>query len=102
MGASYMARWITAAELSKIFVVGSERLLEFARRGDLPCHWDQQGRALFDSEYASTLFRRRGVALAAHAEPHLGVLGSVRLGPAPALDPIERSESVKSRTTRAA
>jgi len=94
-------QWLSAAELSRMLVVGPERLLAYASRGDLPCKWNQQGKPLFDADYAATLFRGRGVALEATSPHFLGVLGSTRLGRAMPEAPASLAESATPRELRA-
>ena len=69
-----MTSWKTVTELSEDYLVGSDRLLGFARRGNLACRWLEDGTTLFDEAGVALLFRTR------HGNESLGTLGLARLG----------------------
>lgn len=69
-----MAKWTTAASISRRFLVGTERLLDYSRRGNLPMRTDPDGTVLYDEEIVQCLFRLRRAAPDAPVE-NLGVLG---------------------------
>jgi hypothetical protein len=69
-----MAKWTTAASISRRFLVGSERLFDFSRRGNLPMRTDADGTVLFDEEIVQCLFRLRRATPEAPSQ-NLGVLG---------------------------
>ncbi len=83
-----MANWMTAAEISARYVVGEQKLLAYAQRGNLPLMRQDGGATLFDESVVALYFRPRNAAAAQALPPNvrgLGVLGVSRLGdPAPA------------------
>lgn len=95
-----MATWKTAPELSRRYLVGAERLLDYSRRGNLPMRREADGTPLFDEDIVARLFRLRhalGVPLTSGA--NLGVLGETRLGTF-ALPTTESSREARRRALR--
>ena len=79
-----MAKWMTGPEISARYIASEQKLLDYARRGNMPMLRQDDGCILFDEEHAAILFRRRGPSPALSApgvdKPDLGVLGVARLG----------------------
>ncbi len=80
-----MANWMTVAEISARYVVGEQKLLAFAARGNMPMLRGEDGIIRFDEHHARMLFRPRDPAAAipvadTSGKPNLGVLGAARLG----------------------
>jgi hypothetical protein len=75
---------MTATDLSRRYLVGPDRLLEYSRRGNLPMSRSADGTILFDEDFVVRLFRSRSAAPAATDATSLAVLGSSRLGVATA------------------
>lgn len=75
-----MARWMTGTEVSERYSIGAQRLLEYSRRGDLPCYWTDSGEVMFDADTVALLFVPRSAELR-RTGPDLGTLGQLRLGP---------------------
>jgi hypothetical protein len=87
-----MATWKSAAELSRAYLVGAERLLEYSRRGNLPMSLADDGTALFDEEIVCRLFRSRRSAPPVNGQ-NLGVLGEARLGGASSEPPLSARDA---------
>ncbi len=81
---SSMGGWLSATELTRQNCVGEGRLLEHARRGNLPCRRDGQGQLHYDATLARRLFRPRTqattIALDQPAGAGFGILGQLTLG----------------------
>ena len=75
-----MANWLTADELSRLFVVQAETLLAYSARGNLGSRLDVQGQRVFSRRQVETLFSRRGDN-GLRVGAALGRLGQVRLEP---------------------
>jgi hypothetical protein len=79
-----MARWMTGSEISTRYIASEQKLLDYARRGNMPMLRRDDGSVLFDEEHAAILFRPRGpspgLAAPTEGEPNLSVLGASRLG----------------------
>lgn len=73
-----MSDWWSAKRISEQYVVGENRLMAFAARGNLPSVKDSDGRWLFDVEVVRSLFRCRDAAMAPELRP--GSLGAAVLG----------------------
>jgi hypothetical protein len=96
-----IANWKTAADISTRYLVGEQRLLAYAERGNLPLFRRPDGVVLFDESVVALYFRPRSAATAANDQsapsPNgLGIIGLSRLGEAP---PVERRR--KGRVARA-
>jgi hypothetical protein len=75
--------WVTIEAIAERYRVGTDRLLDYARRGNLPCRRVLDGETFVDEAVVATLFRPRSGAAVSYAEPtgpHLGILGIQRLG----------------------
>lgn len=72
-----MATWMTVSEISARYIVGEQKLLEFARRGSMPMVRRGDGVTLFDESFAGLVFRPRS---AGRCTSNLGVLGLTRIG----------------------
>ncbi len=74
--------WLSASELASRYCVGEARLLEHARRGNLRCRRDAQGKLHYEATAASRLFRTRVQAALPRtaAATNFGVLGQLTLG----------------------
>ncbi len=92
-----MARWMTGSEISARYIASEQKLLDYARRGNMPMLRQDDGSVLFDEGHAATLFRPRGpsplLAAPPGGKPNLGVLGVSQLGeraapPSPAAEPV--------------
>lgn len=76
-----MPTWMTAEQISTRLVVGAQRLLEYAKRGNLAMYRLEDGTVFFDGDAAANYFRpRNAVMQAAPDVQHMGVMGKVRLG----------------------
>ena len=79
-----MTNWMTGSEISARYIASEQKLLDYARRGNMPMFRQDDGSYLFDEAHAATLFRRRGpspmVDAPADGKPSMGVLGVSRLG----------------------
>ena len=79
-----MANWMTGSEISARYIASEQKLLDHARRGNMPMFRQDDGSILFDEEHAAILFRPRGPSPAlpapANGKPNLGVLGVSQLG----------------------
>ncbi|MFT3765645.1 MAG: hypothetical protein QM820_09035 [Minicystis sp.] len=79
-----MANWMTVSEISARYIVGEQKLLAYARRGNMPMMRCEDGSILFDGSYAAQLFRPRSpeaaITAPATGKPNMGVLGVSRLG----------------------
>jgi hypothetical protein len=73
-----MADWRSANHLSRKYLVSGERLLAYARRGNLPMLSDADGGLLYDEHFVQLLFRPRS-AVPSQPGANLGVLGQSRL-----------------------
>lgn len=75
--------WSTAAEITEIFSVGEQKLLQFSRRGNLASRLDATGVRFYSFEGVERLFPRRGsAALLPRSAAHFGTLGGLTLGAA--------------------
>jgi hypothetical protein len=75
-----MPTWMTAKQISARLTVGEDRLLEYAKRGNLAMYRMDDGSILFDAEGAARYFRSRIAAASRVPEmQNMGVLGSSRL-----------------------
>jgi hypothetical protein len=70
-----MAKWVTAAEIAKRYLVGETRLREYCQRGNLPIWRRGDECVLYDEEVVGKLFRLR-----TGDQRSLAVLGISRLG----------------------
>jgi hypothetical protein len=83
-----MANWMTAVEISARYIVGEQKLLAFAARGNMPMLRGEDGIIRFDAHHAAMLFRPRDpaaalpIAVDTSGKPNLGILGVTRLGEA--------------------
>jgi hypothetical protein len=84
-----MAKWMTGAEISARYITSEQKLLDYARRGNMPMLRQDDGGIVFDADHAAILFRPRGP----DGQPNLGVLGAARLG--------ERAEEPAPHSQRA-
>lgn len=78
-----MGNWMTAVELAERYVVGEERLLQYSRRGNLAFKRGPGDLLLFDESAVARFFRPRSGSIVTYRVPrgpHLGVLGTGRLG----------------------
>lgn len=76
-----MPTWMTAEQISTRLVVGPQRLLEYAQRGNLAMYRLDDGTVFFDSDAAARYFRPRHAVMQVNPEvQHMGVMGKVRLG----------------------
>ena len=79
-----MAHWMTGSEISARYITSEQKLLDQARRGNMPMFRQDDGRVLFDEEHAALLFRPRAPPGAPGAPEdgrrNLGVLGVSQLG----------------------
>jgi hypothetical protein len=83
------ANWMTAAEISARYVVGEQRLLVYAHRGNLPLMRNPDGATLFDESVVARYFRPRNAAPVAAVPPDvrgIAVVGVSRLGAPPRTD----------------
>jgi hypothetical protein len=100
-----MAKWMTGAEISARYIASEQKLLDYARHGNMPMLRRHDGSVLFDEEHAAILFRPRGpspvLAAPADGEPNLGALGVSRLGASRPEGPI-REECSGERAARKA
>jgi hypothetical protein len=83
-----MANWMTTAEISARYIVGEQKLLAYAHRGNMPMFRGPDGIVLFDESFAAQLFRPRDPAAAVavtapSGKPNLGILGVMRMGDQP-------------------
>ena len=78
-----MANWMTGSEISARYVASEQKLLDYARRGNMPMLRRDDGSVVFDEVHAAILFRRRGPRRGWPRRAdggNLGVLGVSRLG----------------------
>ena len=76
-----MPTWMTAEQISTRLVVGAQRLLEYAKRGNLAMYRLEDGTVFFDGDAAANYFRPRNAVLQVDPDARdLGVMGKVRLG----------------------
>jgi hypothetical protein len=78
-----MGAWLTAEQVGACYLVGEQRLLEHARRGNLALRRRAGEAVVFDGDGVARLFRLRGAAAGPVKETtatSFGVLGVVRLG----------------------
>ena len=78
-----MGAWLTAEQVGARYLVGEERLLEHAQRGNLALRRCAGETVVFDGDGVARLFRLRGTAAGSVKETTattFGVLGVVRLG----------------------
>lgn len=76
-----MPTWMTAEQISTRLVVGAQRLLEYAKRGNLAMYRLEDGTVFFDGDAAANYFRPRNAVMQVDPDAqHLGVMGKVRLG----------------------
>jgi hypothetical protein len=81
-----MVKWMTGCEICARYVASEQKLLDYARRGNMPMLRQADGQVLFDEGHAATLFRPRGPSAGspeADGRPSLGVLGVSQLGGPP-------------------
>jgi hypothetical protein len=80
-----MATWVTIETAAERYLVGTNRLLDYAQRGNLPIRRTELGAVFVDETAVAMLFRPRRPAVITHPQPqgpHLGILGVQRLGQA--------------------
>jgi hypothetical protein len=94
-----MATWKSAAELSRAYLVGADRLLDYSRRGNLPMSLEADGTPLFDEQIVARLFRSRRSVPPVNGQ-NLGVLGEARLGGSASSDPPLSARDARRRALR--
>jgi hypothetical protein len=76
---------MSGREISARYVVSEQKLLDYARRGNMPMLRQDDGSVVFDEGHAAMLFRPRGPSPGPATAPmdgrqNLGVLGVSHLG----------------------
>lgn len=98
-----MANWMTVSEISARYIVGEQKLFDYARRGNMPMFRRPDGVTLFDESHAALLFRPRSadavIAAPATGKPNLGVLGVSRLGEKAAPKQANAARTTPAQTT---
>ena len=74
-----MANWLSADELSRLFVVQPDTLASYSARGNLGSRMDVRGRRVFSMRQVESLFPRRGEN-GRRVGAALGTLGQAKLG----------------------
>ena len=94
-----MANWLTADELSRLFVVQPETLMSYSARGNLGSRLDVQGQRVFSRRQVENLFSPRGEN-GLRVGAALGRLGHMKLEPNEAVRLTRRGEQTVKIPTR--
>ena len=74
-----MATWLSAEEISRVFLVQQQTLVSYSARGNLGVRTDVRGQRVFNPRQVESLFPRRGQGQ--RRSGSLGTLGQAKLGP---------------------
>ena len=91
-----MANWLSADELSRLFVVQPGTLASYSARGNLGSRLDVRGQRVFSRRQVESLFPRRGKN-GCRMGTGLGRLGQMKLEPNKCLRLAKRQEHQAAR-----